>query len=71
MRRVYVGMDLGSKQCAAVAINGKGEMRGLANNGSPTSAGYRDGPTKATTFQEGRFGQGPVKFYRPLLQQQP
>jgi transposase len=36
MRRVYVGMDLGSKQCAAVAINGKGEM--IDSELFPTSA---------------------------------
>lgn len=36
MRRVYVGMDLGSKQCAAVSINGKGKM--IDSELFPTSA---------------------------------
>ena len=53
-------------------VNAKGEIRALANNGSPTSSagGYRDAKTEVTTFKEGAFGSGPVTFYRPLIQPQ-
>ena len=48
-------------------VNSKGEIRALANNGSPTSSksGYRDGDTKVTTFAPGS------RFYRPLSGQIP
>jgi hypothetical protein len=54
-------------------VNAKGQIRGLANNGSPTSStsGYRDSKTKVTTFAPGLFGKGPVKFFRPLVQEGP
>ncbi|MGH8542633.1 MAG: CHAP domain-containing protein [Gammaproteobacteria bacterium] len=54
-------------------VNSKGEIRALADNGSPTSSvtGYRDSRTRVTTFGPGRFGQGPVRFFRPLVQEDP
>jgi hypothetical protein len=53
-------------------VNAKGQIRALANNGSPTSSsgGYRDSRTAVTTFKEGAFGSGRVRFYRPLVQPQ-
>ena len=43
-------------------VNAKGQVRALADNGSPTSSpeGYKDSDTGVTTFK------GPVRFFRPL-----
>ena len=49
-------------------VNARHQVRALANNGSPTSAGYRDSKTQVTTFAPGSFGAGPVHFYRALVQ---
>jgi hypothetical protein len=46
-----------------------GHVWGWANNGSPHRAngtGYKDKDTGARKFDDGSFGKGDPRFYRPI-----
>ncbi|MEJ7812825.1 MAG: RHS repeat-associated core domain-containing protein, partial [Gemmatimonadaceae bacterium] len=53
-----------------IGIDEAGNVYGWANNGSPTRAdgsGYKDSTTGTRKFNDGSFGKGTPRFYRPLV----
>jgi len=63
---------LGGHAGIFTGINSNGEIRALANNGTPEggASGYNNYSTSVTTFAPGKFGSTQtdvVRFYRPLV----
>lgn len=52
-----------------LGTDNKGNVWGLANNGTPATkdgTGYHDGTTTPERFNSGSFGSGNPTFYRPI-----